>query len=246
MNKRALKTMILILLTLPSILHALDMESFSAEYREILNSGSAHIRSVSRYRDLLLADIKNHPFLETLKDMNPNYLAEAFILIPADDPTKLLEELSSGLMDFESWKAIPYWSVQQETWYDLFSEAVVEETRTEGTQRSWITSFVMQPFTRYRTRTDITREKDRLIFNSRNEDEIAYAYNGMRAIKKHKMHWFVEAEIAPEGLIIYGVGAVYAFDMFGVIRKRLETSLVGRMRAFFSWQFDRLLPAKSE
>lgn len=246
MIKRHTIAFVLVLYIAPFFTGALELGDFPAEDRLELNKGSAIIRSRSRFRDLVIAQKEQHPFMTSLRGMKPNYIAEAFILIPGDNTARLLAELSLSLGDFESWKGIPYWSTQQETWYDLFSEATVEEERIEGNKTSWTSSFVMEPFTRYRTKTDIILKEDSLVFNSLNEDEISYAYNGMRAIKKHNMHWFVEAELVEEGLLVYGVGAVYAFDMFGVIRNRLEASLVGRMRAFFSWQFDRLLPKDSE
>lgn len=227
-----------------SLLPALDKDFFPEEDLPALEEGAAVIRSFKSYKDLVVAGDKDHPFREALREMKPNYLAEAFILIPGNESESgiLLDLLCENLGDFTAWKSIPYWSARQETWYDLFSEATVEKHEIKGTRSSWVTRFIMNPFTSYRTSTDIEREAGKLVFNSRNEDEISYAYNDMKAIKKHNMHWYIEAEAGEDGLLIYGVGAVYAFDMFGVIRNRLETSLTGRMRAFFSWHFDRLLP----
>jgi len=53
------------------------------------------------------------------------------------------------------------------------------------------------------------------------------------------MVWRLEAYAEGDRWILYGIGAVKAFDMFGLLRDRLSASFMGRIEAFFGYMYKK-------
>jgi len=60
------------------------------------------------------------------------------------------------------------------------------------------------------------------------------------------MVWELYVFCHNDGLYVYGVGAVKAFDLFGLFRDRLEPSLMGRVEAFFTYITKKIAPAEEK
>lgn len=227
-------------------MQALDFSHLDESEQKILNSGKAHIQTISSIKNLVLAHNIGHPFYEVLKKIKPNYITEAYISIEHENPKILLQTLYNSLIDFPTWVGIPYYSQRQKEWYDLFSMARVLNKETDKNIETWQVHFAMQPFTPYTAHVRLERDSDKLFFTVVNEESMAYEYNGARAIKAQNMVWYIEAEINADRLLIYGIGAVYAFDLFGIMRDRLEVAINGRIHAFLGYQFDKVNAKISE
>ncbi len=222
---------------------ALPLSFFSSEEQEEIKKGIIEIKAYSKKSDLIIAKNPEHFISKEIERFNPNYIAEALVYISSDKPKEVLETLLKNLGFFSLWLEIPYWSVQQETYYDLFTELQVLQSQESANKKDWLLNIDMQPFTPFNANISVEKKKNRLLFTLKNSDPIAYAYNGFKAVKSQNMRWYIEAEIDADGLLIYGIGVVQAFDMLGIMRNRLETSLVGRISSFFSWQFKNILPS---
>ena len=53
------------------------------------------------------------------------------------------------------------------------------------------------------------------------------------------MVWRLEAYAEEDRWILYGIGAVKAFDMLGLLRDRLSESFMGRIEAFFGYMYKK-------
>jgi len=96
----------------------------------------------------------------------------------------------------------------------------------------------MKPFEDYKASYEYRISADSLIFRSVNLSHIAY--KGIRSVAPGNMKWYLYVFHSDGFLVYYGIGAVKAFDMVGLIRDRLEVSFIGRVGAFFDYMSTQL------
>ena len=206
----------------------------------ILDGGKALVRQVSSPSSLSLGasgafadEIRNR-----VKTLAANYIGEVIMVIPAgSSPSDFMSTLAGDLANVEGYVGIPYWSKQNKRLYDLFDKMrIVERTRQAGGQ-TVVADQHMEPFADYRARYSYELDAGELHFRSENLTTISY--KGFDAVGPGNMVWYLYGFSQDGATILYGVGAVKAFDMYGLLGDRLRTSFMGRIQAFLSYMYDR-------
>ena len=206
--------------------------------------------------NLAYSDAETQEIQKRVKALQPNYTAEFMAAIPVRDEAQsaaTISKIGAVLSDVDGYVNIPYWSKQQQSTYPLFDKIQVLDRKPGGDNKDnkSKTSFTdkpesiraesievkqhMEPFDDFRARYDYRLGAGTLRFSAINEDAIVYSYQHFSAVSPGNMIWEMYAFPVNGNLYIYGVGAIKAFDMFGVFRSRLEPSLMGRVEAFFGY-----------
>jgi hypothetical protein len=172
-----------------------------------------------------------------VSQLNPNYLVELIALIPKADVATQLSKLAKILSDIEGYVGIPYWSVREQKTYDLFDRVSVLSAKAMPGGEYREAEQHMKPFEDYKASYQYKIESESLIFHSTNLSHLSY--KGIRAVSPGGMKWYLYVFKSGDHLVYYGLGAVKAFDMFGLIRDRLEVSFLGRVGAFFNHMYGR-------
>jgi hypothetical protein len=209
-----------------------------------LDSGHAVIHEVKEPRDLSLK--ASGAIADELRSrvaaLRPNYLSEVVFAAPRRDGA--MDGLAAALSDVKGYVGIRYWSKRNETWYDLFDKMDVRSrTKADGSEtiETWQH---MEPFSDYgcrytcRTLVPAPGGESELFFLCENTTSISF--NGISAVSAGNMVWMLYAFPEGDRILFYGVGAVRAFDMFGVIRDRLQVSFMGRVESFFMFMSGKL------
>jgi len=108
---------------------------------------------------------------------------------------------------------IPYYSIRQQTTYDLFDKMeVLSRTAQEDGERIEVRQH-MEPFDDFRAEYCYARRIGSLIFSGENLDPIIYSYRNLSAVAPHGMRWELYVFEKGEQLYAYGYGAVRAFRL---------------------------------
>ena len=209
-----------------------------------LDSGKAVIREVKNPRELSLK--ASGAIADELRSrvaaLRPNYLSEVVFSAPRRDGA--MDYLAAALSDVKGYVGIKYWSKRNETWYDLFDKMELR-SRTKADGNETIETWQhMEPFSDYgcryacRTLPAAPEGGSELFFQCENTSAISF--DGIAAVSAGNMVWMLYAFPEGDRILFYGVGAVRAFDMFGVIRDRLQVSFIGRVESFFMFMSGKL------
>jgi len=202
-----------------------------------LFEGKALIRNHGSKATLRLSafDAESSLIRKEVSQLNPNYLVELIALIPQVDVADQLSKLAALLSNIEGYVGIPYWSVREQKTYDLFDRVKVLSTKTIPGGAYIEAEQHMKPFEDYKASYQYTIESESLAFHSTNLSHLSY--KGVRAVSPGGMKWYLYVFKSGDHLVYYGLGAVRAFDMLGLIRDRLEVSFLGRVGAFFNHMY---------
>ena len=176
--------------------------------------------------------------LKEIAQLNPNYLVEVIALVPYTPGAKQIERLAITLSDIQGYIGIPYYSVREKKTYDLFDKVNILLRKTIPGGELIEAEQHMKPFEDYKASYEYRISADSLIFRSVNLSHIAY--KGIRSVAPGNMKWYLYVFHSDGFLVYYGIGAVKAFDMVGLIRDRLEVSFIGRVGAFFDYMSTQL------
>ncbi|GAB6276938.1 MAG: hypothetical protein SAMD01599839_14780 [Rectinema sp.] len=223
--------------------------NLSAAEASMLERGELVIRPLKASDSLSLAreDIKAKEIVKRLRDLHPNYTVEFMAIVPIKNAAKTestLNRIAEALSDVQGYVNIPYWSQRQKTSYALFDKMEVLDRKTArtGKAESIEVRQHMEPFDEFRTRYDYRLEAGALRFSAVNLDTIVYTYQHFRAVAPNNMAWELYIFLQEDRFYVYGIGAVKAFDLFGLFRDRLEPSLMGRAEAFFTYITQKISP----
>lgn len=212
---------------------ASTFRNLSPEDAAALAAGGVVFRQPDGWKDLSVPAVA--PFYKDIEDTvrkgGHNYIGEVLLVLPAASADALIPELQKRLADVEHYAGIPYWSRRQETFYDLF-----DWVRATGGRRTALSASItalqyMKPFGEYESRYEWEFRPDSLYFSGVNTSDLSY--DGIKAVKPGNMIWRFHAYKSGSHWVFYGLGAVKAFDMFGLLRDRLSASFMGRIEAFF-------------
>jgi len=213
--------------------------NLSAGEAAAVAAGKSVFRQPSGWKDLSVPAAA--PFAkdieETVRKLGANYIGEVVLVLPKAANPDLLAILARNLADVESHVGIPYWSRRYKKNFDLFTWVkVLERTGTES-EGGLASEQYMKPFDPYRARYSWSLRGDRLSFLSTNLSHLSY--DGRKAVSPGDMIWRLEAYAEGDRWVLYGIGAVKAFDMLGLLRDRLSESFMGRIEAFFGYMYGK-------
>ncbi len=206
--------------------------------REALSRGEIVFRQPTGWRDLSIP--LTSPFYketeETIRKENHNYIGEVIVVMTRAEATEKLPQLTARLLNFEGYAGIPYWSERNERQYDLFDWIKVTDGN-RAAQAGWVkTTQFMLPFGEYSSNYEWNFLADRLTYAGINTTPLSY--KGVRAVSPGNMIWRFSAYYEGDYCILYGLGAVKAFDLFGALKERLSASFMGRIEAFFRYVYS--------
>jgi len=213
--------------------------------------------------NLAYSDTETQEIQRRVKAIQPNYTAEFMAAIPVRDQAQTkatINQIVAVLSDVNGYVNIPYWSNQQKTTYPLFDKIQIldrkpitdEKSKSDASNATVAQSKAesievlqhMEPFDDFRACYNYNVAGNALRFSAVNEDTIVYSYQHFSAVSPGNMIWELYVFPFNGNLCIYGVGAIRAFDMFGIFRRRLEPSLMGRVEAFFGYMNKQVTPKK--
>jgi len=223
----------------PAIAQPQPFRNLSSEDSAAVSAGTSVFRQPAGWKDLSVPAAA--PFAkdveDTVRKLGANYIGEVVLVLPKAANPDLLAILARALSDVESHVGIPYWSRRNKKHFDLFTWVKIQERTGGEAEGGLISEQYMKPFDPYRARYSWSLRGERLSFLSTNLTHLSY--EGKKAVSPGDMVWRLEAYAEGESWILYGIGAVKAFDMLGLLRDRLSESFMGRIEAFFGYMYKK-------
>lgn len=214
--------------------------NLSADESRALAAGETLFRQPGNWRGLSMP--ADAPFYKEIEDElrrgGHNYVGEVIMVLPRERAEALIPTLRARLLAFENYAGIPYWSPRKEKFYELFDWVRVAAgpgPGARGASGKADTRQYMEPFGEYGSAYEWEFGADALRFSGANTS--ALSYDGVRAVAPGNLIWRLRAYRAGERWVFYGLGAVKAFDMLGLLRERLSASFMGRIEAFFKYAY---------
>ena len=212
------------------------------EERISLAEGKQLIRNINNAKNICLKTDTPaaKEITETFKKLNPAYLAETIQVIPADgrDPKAVIDNLYSSLISVSDYAGIPYYSVQNETYYDLYSSAEIKSKSINSNGDDvFIVELDMLPFGLIETEITISKTDDHVIYRTVNTDNILYS--GIICIGKRKLISVIYAFQYKDAIVFYSIGGANAPSVF-FLRKRIETSFLNRITTFAGFMSKKI------
>jgi hypothetical protein len=206
-----------------------------------LTAGGTVFRQPSSWRNLSVPPAA--PFYKEMEDTirkgGHNYIGEVILVLPKVKAESLLPRLEERLLDFEGYAGIPYWSTRREKYFDLFDWVRVTKEPAGGRKKQkdgLETTQYMEPFGEYGSMYKWDFRPDSLVFSGVNTSSLSY--DAIKAVSPGNLIWRMHAYQQGDYWVFYGLGAVKAFDMLGVLRDRLSASFMGRIEAFFRYVYS--------
>lgn len=240
---------LLILIISPLSLFSVDLDVFNDQLTAVesakLNRGEIIIRNIdkAKYISLLPVTPTAEKCLKIVKDLKPNYLAEVIQVFPYEKNKDLPQQLEKALSDVENFKKIPYYSVRNEKWFDLFSEVKITKQTENNLETNVLTKIIntdikMNPFEPFSIVWTVEQKDDEILFVAENTTKVTY--NGFKCVSPSNMKWVICMFKKDDSLILYGAGAVNGASVF-FLRDRIENSFIGRVTSFCNYIYSKLL-----
>ena len=247
---------------LSSVVFAQTLESLLTTLPDDLRSELLETGSVSRYFEdhdnvALLPDHSlNRVVTDTLSRERPNVISEQILLLRTHIGARERLDLYNSLRRVSTLSHIQYHNERKDTWHELFEQSYAVDGPRERHQIEdpvvaripdddsvWALQ-VLPPFgtvlSEYRYRAD----GEAFLFSGTNEDPLFY--RNVRVVRPGNMTTFILVVPGDDFLLVYGLGGVRAFMMFGLLDDRIEAAFSGRTEGLFRWYDDnhlsRLVP----
>jgi hypothetical protein len=196
------------------------------------------IRSVKNFKELSLSYFDEYAIAlrDRLANLKPNYITELLLIVAIDEQNKtslIFDRLAAAVADVNGYVKIPYWSVKQQTTYDLFDKMEIQSRLPISGGETIKVLQHMEPFDDFTAQYEYSVNSNSLKFSAINLQPIVYTYRNLKAVNQKGMIWELYAFTYQDKIYVYGVGGVAAFDFFGLFRDRLEPSFMGRVASFF-------------
>ena len=133
-----------------------------------LEKGQPVIRNLKSVKEFGLT-VSSGPIYDAqdvAKKLKPAYLAEVIQVLPYAGNENLIEKISKMMMDIPSYAGIPYYSVQAEEWYDLYSSATIKSSSTSGEDTVIKADLEMEPFGLIETTINAKKKADSFYYIS--------------------------------------------------------------------------------
>ena len=212
------------------------------EERVSLAEGKQLIRNINHAKNICLKNDSPvaKEITDTFKKLNPAYLAETIQIIPVNgrEPQAVIDKLYSSLISVSDYAGIPYYSVQNETYYDLYSSAEIKSKSVNSNGDDVFTvELDMLPFGLIETEITISKTEDHVIYQTVNTDNILYS--GITCIGKRKLISVIYAFQYKDAIVFYSIGGANAPSVF-FLRKSIETSFLNRITTFAGFMSKKI------
>jgi hypothetical protein len=211
--------------------------NLSAGERRQLAAGEILIRNIGKAKNISLNPV--NPLaaktIEAIRQLNPSYLAEVIQVRPYKQD--MLGRVKAVLSDVPSYKGIPYWSVTNQRWFELYSRANVRSTRAQGGTATINAELVMDPFTPIDATITVSSEGDTLFYSMINNNSLKA--DGITAVKERCMNSIIIVFRDGDSLVLYGIGGVKA-PVIIFLKERIERSFMNRIKTFCMYVYEKL------
>ncbi|AEJ19715.1 DUF6675 family protein [Gracilinema caldarium] len=221
----------------------LKINEKNSDIINILKKERIIIHSINSLQDSALDFSK--PNMDRLgnifKSLKPNFLTEGISIVPLKkgDELTVMKIIINRLKDITFLDSIPYYSKRNKTTQPLFTNSKIIENNIHGMNTAIIAEQKMLPFETARFSYSYIETENTFLFSSENISPLVY--NGITTAGPGSMRTAILIEVHPGFLVCYGLGGAKAFTFFGLFNDRLETAIVGRIEAFYSWFFNQYL-----
>lgn len=222
----------------------LDTDSFKVEEKQDLYNGKVVIRNIGKAKYISLNPINSmaEQIISSMKDLAPSYLAEIIQIRPMDGNLDLLEQLREILERVDDYTGIPYYSVQNGTWNNLYDSAEIHSFISDSQTTQMNVTFTMNPFGNVNTDIVLNMNSAALTlhYTMTNTGKVRWN-NRLTCVQPQNMKTIITVFPSPDNqkLILYALGGVKAPSFF-FIRNRVDTAFINRIKSFCSYVFEKL------
>lgn len=212
----------------------------TSDEQQRLANGELIIRNIGKAKNISINGVNAtlSKTIDTIKELNPSYLAEVIRMVPYAGNEDLLEKLRPIILNVEDYVGIPYYSERHETYYDLYSSAEIKSYSDDGSTALLNAIMEMAPFGGIDTDIFLVTEDDSLYYENTNLNNLKY-HEGITVVKDKCMKSIVTVFRSGDSWILYGIGGVKAPSIF-FLRDRVETSFMNRIKTMCSYFFEHL------
>ncbi|MFW5826984.1 MAG: DUF6675 family protein [Alkalispirochaeta sp.] len=225
-----------------------------ADRRELLETGALE-QYIENHRRI--AYVPDHSLAETVADqvnsVRPNVISEQLVLVREDIGREELLMLFNSLRRISDLSNLEYYNSRKDTTNELFYDSYAvngpdERNRISDPTVSRIPSedqvWVLQglpPFGTILSRYVYESRGSSFLFAGTNQDTLTY--RNVPVVRSGNMITNIVVISGEDFVLMYGIGAVKAFKMFGFLDDRIEAAFSGRTEGLFNWYRDTYLNA---
>lgn len=226
-----------------SLLFASPFNSnLTSEELNDVNNGQLLIKNIEFFKYMSLENDED-PLAKNLrnniKDLAPKYLVELIKKVPYEGHENLPKDLEIIVNDVPSYAGIPYFSEENQKWFDLFSYASITSTNDDGDTSLINAKITMDPFDVMDQRIEIYRGEDKILYITINENILSY-HHILDCIWPERMKIAILVFRDTDGdWLLYGIGGVRA-PRFPVFHKRIQVSFINRIKTLCLYFFEQL------
>lgn len=221
---------------------AIFNKNISTEELAKLANSETIIRNIGTVKKLSLTE-SNNEWIKSihaeLNKSNPNYLAEIIRVVPKEGNEFLFEQIYNAILDIESYTEIPYFSEQQQCWYNLYESATINSISETENNKDIKFTVEMLPFNIFDMYGQLQKKDNSLYYKMVNETKVVYASKNITCVKPKNMVSSIVFFEYDDYYVLYGIGAVDAPSIF-FLKDRIETSFIGRIKYFCKYMFEQI------
>jgi hypothetical protein len=225
--------------------------------RELLSTGSLE-QYIEDHRQI--AYVPDHPLAGTVADqvnsVRPNVISEQLVLIRENlGPDEFLT-LFNSLRRISDLSYLEYYNSRKDDTNELFYDSYAVDgpenrARIPDPTVSLIPSedsvWVLQglpPFGTILSEYTYRSQGRAFLFAGTNEDTLTY--RNVPVVRSGNMITNIVVISGDGYVLMYGIGAVKAFKMFGLLDDRIEAAFSGRTEGLFNWYRDTYLESLAD
>ncbi|MFO8044128.1 MAG: DUF6675 family protein [Alkalispirochaeta sp.] len=255
-------TIIIILGIVPAAVSAQSLDDLlqglsRSDRRELLNTGSLE-QYIENHRQI--AYVPDHPLTQVVEDqvnsVRPNVISEQLVLIREDIGGDELLTLYNSLRRISDLSYLEYYNSRKDSTNELFHDSYAVEgpgeqrripdptvSRIPSEDHVWVVQG-LPPFGTILSRYNYRSQGSSFLFAGTNEDTLTY--RNVPVVRSGNMITNIVVISGDDFVLMYGIGAVKAFKMFGLLDDRIEAAFSGRTEGLFNWYRDTYLNSLGE
>ena len=212
----------------------------TGEEQKRLDNGELIIRNIGKAKNISINGVNSalNKTIDSIEELNPNYLAEVIRMVPYAGNEELLEKLRPIILNVEDYVGIPYYSERHETYYDLYSSVEIKNFEDNGSTAKLNAIMEMSPFGGIDTDIALITDTNSLYYENTNLNNLKY-HEGITVVKNKCMKSIITVFRSGDSWVLYGIGGVKAPSIF-FLRDRVETSFMNRIKTMCSYFFEQL------
>lgn len=228
-----------------------------SDRRELLNTGSLE-QYIEDHRQV--AYVPNHPLTRVVEDqansLRPNVISEQLVLLREGVGTDELLMLYNSLRRISDLSYLEYYNARKDDTNELFYDSYAVDGPKERSpipdptvstipaeDEVWVVQG-LPPFGEILSRYTYRSRGSSFLFVGTNEDTLTY--RNVPVVRTGNMITNIVVISGDDFVLMYGLGAVKAFKMFGLLDDRIEAAFSGRTEGLFNWYRDTYLNTLGE